>query len=227
MTKAIRSRGTLLQMGDGGVAGAPISITSTQAGDPYTVVLAPHHGLKTGAPITIAGVTGAGATAINGDRSVALVLSADTFAVQVATTGAGTGGTATPVAESFTTLAEVGDIKGPELARDQEDVTTHDSPGGFDEFIATTKQSGEVSFSIHWVPSDPTHDNVHGLYAAYDDGATRNWRIVMTDYETDPSYLAFAGFVDGLSPAMPVKGSLTADVKIKVVGAVSLHLHGA
>jgi hypothetical protein len=77
------------------------------------------------------------------------------------------------------------------------------------------------------VPTDPTHDNVTGLYGAYEDGDTRNWRIVVPDYDTDPSYLAFAGYVNGLSDAMPVKGSLTADIKIKVSGRVQLFPHTA
>ena len=227
MTKAIRSHGTLLQMGDGGTAGAALTGCTSATGDPYTVITKSAHGLVTGQPVTLASFTGTGATVLNGDHRVALVLSSSTFAVKVATTGNGTGGSVTPTAENFTTVAEVGDIKGPERSRDEEDVTTHDSPDDYDEFIATTKKSGEASFPIHWVPTDPTHDNVTGLYGAYEDGDTRNWRIVVPDYDTDPSYLAFAGYVNGLSDAMPVKGSLTADIKIKVSGRVQLFPHTA
>jgi hypothetical protein len=226
MTKAIRSHGTLLQMGDGGVAGSPVTITSSAEGDPYTVVLADTHGFKNGDPVTIASVTGEGATVLNGSRRVALVLDADHFAVKVATTGAGAGGTATPVAENFTTVAEVGDIKGPDRGREEEDVTTHDSPDDYDESIPTVKTSGEVGFPIHWVPVDPTHDDETGLYAAYEDGDNRNWRLVVPDYDSDPSYLAFTGWVKNMSNAMPVKGSLTADLSIKVVGGVQMHKHG-
>lgn len=226
MTKAIRSHGTLLQMGDGGVAGAAITGCTSATGDPYTIITATAHGLHNGQPVTLSGFTGTGATVLNGTgRIVAFVLSDNTFAVKVATTGNGSAGSVTPVAENFTTVAEVGDIKGPERARDQEDVTTHDSPDDYDEFIATTKQSGEVSFPIHLVPTDPTHDNLTGLYAAYEDGLTRNWRLVIPDYDTDPSYLELAGFVNGLGDSYPVKGSVMADVKIKVVGGVVLVLH--
>lgn len=225
MTKAIRSHGTLLQMGDGGVAGAALTGCTSATGDPYTVITKASHGLHNGQPVTGSGFTGTGATVLNTDLVVAFVLTDSTFAVKVATTGNGTGGSITPVAENFTTVAEVGDIKGPERARDQEDVTTHDSPEDYDEFIATTKQSGEVAFPIHWVPTDPTHDNLTGVHEAYETGDTRNWRIVIPDYDTDPSYIEFAGFVNGLGDSYPVKGSLMADVKIKVVGKPNLVLH--
>jgi hypothetical protein len=227
MTKAIRSHGTQLQMGDGGVAGTPLTGCTSATGDPYTIITKSSHGLSAGDPVALTDFTGTGATALNGDRTVAIVLSSSTFAVKVATTGNGTGGVVTPTAEAFTTVAEVGDIAGPDRTRETEDVTTHDSPDDYDEFIATVKSSGEVSFPVHWVPTDPTHDNATGLHAAYEDGVTRNWRIVVPDYDTSPSYLALSGFVNGLSDAMPVKGSLSANVKIKVVGGAVLHLHSS
>jgi hypothetical protein len=226
MTKAIRSHGTLLQMGDGGTAGTALDIASTAVGDLYTIITMEAHSLKEGQPVTIAGVTGEGATAVNGTWPVR-VLTTTIIAVKVATTGAGTGGTATPVAETFTTVAEVGDIKGPQLTRDTMDVTSHDSPDDYEEFIATIKKSGEVSFPVNWVPADPTHDGSTGLMAAYEDGNTRNWRLVLTDDEVDPSMLAFSGFVDDMSTAMPVNGKLEADVKIKVIGKPILTITGS
>ena len=226
MSKAIRSHGTQLQMGDGGTAGSAKTITSTAAGNPYTLVTATAHGFKSGDIVLIAGVTGAGATPVNGSRKVTKI-SADVFAVQVATTGAGSGGTATPSAEAFTKLAEVGDIKGPDLQRQEQDVTSHDSPLDYEEVMATIIKTGEVTFPIHWVPSDPTHDPSTGLYAALEDGDTRNWKLVATDDDVDPSTFSFAGFVNGFTGGFPVQGVITADLKIRVTGAPSLHVTGS
>ena len=39
--------------------------------------------------------------------------------------------------ENFTTIAEVRDIGGPELGADVVDVTSHDSPGAWEEVIET------------------------------------------------------------------------------------------
>ena len=225
MSKAIRSHGTQLQKGDGGVAGSPVSFTS-EAGSPYTICTATAHGLKTGDPVLIACVTGTGATGLNGNR-VVLKLDADRFAVLCATTGAGADGSATPTAETFTKVAEVGDIKGPDIQRQEQDVTTHDSPLDYEEVIATIKKTGEVTFPIHWVPNDPTHDPETGLYAALESGATIHWKLVATDDDTDPTTFSFSGFVNGFTGGFPVQGVIGADLKIRVTGAPQLHVTGS
>lgn len=226
MTDAKRARGTMLQMGDGGSAGAAKTLTSSAIGTPYTTIIATGHGFFDGQPVTIAGVTGTGATQLNGPQIVR-ALTANLFAVKVTTTGAGSGGTATPTAESFVTVAHVGDVAGPQMTRTDIDVTDHGSPGEYDEFISGIKSSGEVTFPIHWIPDDPTHDNITGLFAAYADGAKRNWRIVVPDYSTLPSYLQVYGYVNEMTPAMPVVAALTSAIKIKVFGAPLLVLHGS
>ena len=228
MTDAIRSHGTQLQMGDGSTSGVAKDITSTTAGDPLTLVTATSHGFSTGDVVTIAGVTGVNAVAVNGVGRRVIKVSANQFAVEVVTTGAGAGsGTATPAAEAFTTVAMVGDIAGPAYSRDNIDATTHDSPLDYEELVATIKKSGEISFPVFWEPTDPTHDASTGLFAAYEDGVTRNWKLVLTDYLSDPSELRVTGYVSGFAAKAPVAGLLGADVRIQVTGASVYSKHGS
>lgn len=115
------------------------------------------------------------------------------------------------------TIAEVGDIKGPELSRDDIDVTSHDSPDDFEEFINGIKKSGNVTFKCFFVGSDPSHSGLWGLYSSGDsDGFT-----ITTPVSAD--VLSFDAIVTGIGPDFPVNGVVSADVTLKVTGAVTLN----
>jgi predicted secreted protein len=220
-TKAKKAHGTQLQMGDGNeAAGTAITIESNTV-DPYCtkIVTATAHGLHVGNKVTVAGMSG-GTPDLDGDYLVTRIIASDAFEIAdpttyaaIVATVAGSGGTATPKAEAFTKVCEVGDIKGPGLSRDTLDVTTHDSPNDWEEFIVGIKKGGDVTFPINWVPDDPTHDNVTGLWAAWDDGVLRNWRIVPP---ITGVYLAFAALVTEIGPEFPVNDKLAADLTLKV-----------
>lgn len=73
-----------------------ITITSSTNASPAVLTTAAAHKLTTGEKVTIAGVTGTGATVLNGSSRTVTVLTATTFSAGINTTGAGTGGTAIP-----------------------------------------------------------------------------------------------------------------------------------
>lgn len=120
---------------------------------------------------------------------------------------------ATP--ENFTTIAEVGDISGPAVSRDTEEVTNHSSPDGYEEFITTIKRSGEVTFPINFIPTDPTHDQSTGLLAMLDSGVLKNWRLLLS---TTGRRWQFAALVTNFEGASPVVGKQSADVTLKISG---------
>jgi hypothetical protein len=222
MTIATKSHGTLLKMGSGGSAGAAKTITATAyaagpGSDMTLVTTSTAHGLDDGDITVITGVTGTGATAVNGTWRAFRVTDL-TFLVPVVTTGAGSGGTSTEQAESFATIAEVGDIKGPELTRDEIDATTHDSPNDFEEMIVGLKKSGNVTFKINWNPSNPTHAGAGSLWGRYGDGITTNFQIISPRNDM----LAFSAGVAGIGPEYPVNGLVAADITLKVTGEVIL-----
>ena len=125
---------------------------------------------------------------------------------------------ATP--ENFTTIAEVGDIAGPALATDIDDSTTHSSTGGYEDFVATIKRTGEITFPINYVPTTATHNPTTGLLAAWAAKTRKNWKLIFPDVGV--TTWAFAGVVTGFSPKAPVGARLTADVSIKVYGQPTL-----
>ena len=223
MTQAIKSHGTLLKMGDGSLsAGGAKTFTDSEVGDPWTILNASvAHGFHDGQVVTISGVTGAGATVLNAVWPVE-VINTKSVAVKCVTTGVG-GGTIllTPSAEQFTTVGEVKDITGPGLDRATFDVTTHDSPNDYDEFMIGVKSSGEVAFAINWNPSLATHDASVGLKKAFDDGTLKHWQL----FNTANDHLDFSAYVTGFAPKFPVSGVVEADIKLKVTGDVVLVLH--
>lgn len=121
--------------------------------------------------------------------------------------------------ETFATIAEVGDIDGPDMSLDTEDATSHDSVNGWSEFIGTILNGGEVSFPINFVPSDPTHDVTTGIQQDMVNRTLRNFRLVYPD--PGANGYAFSALVTGFKPTSPVKGKLSADIKLKISGPVT------
>ncbi len=121
--------------------------------------------------------------------------------------------------EAFATIAEVGDIDGPDMSLATEEVTHHGSVNGWDEFVGTILSGGEVTFPINFLPSDATHDAATGLQADMVGRTKRNFRIVYPD--PGGSGYQFKALVTGFKPKAPVKGKLSADVKLKISGPVT------
>ena len=124
----------------------------------------------------------------------------------------GTGGTA---------IAAITNISGPGLSLDTEDVTSHDSTGGWEEVIGTILRSGEVSIDIVYDPNAATHKNAAGgLLADLVSRTAQTYAI------TFPSTAAvswtFSAFVTGFEPSASVDGALTATATLKITGQPTL-----
>ena len=129
----------------------------------------------------------------------------------------GDGGSPT---ESFTTIAEVTDISGPELGLDTEDITNHSSTGGWEEVIPTILRSGEVSFEINYDPAGATHDASTGLIADMVAKTKRNFQLIFPD--TGTTTWSFSAYVTKFAPSEPVAGKLAASVGLKISGQPTL-----
>jgi predicted secreted protein len=118
-----------------------------------------------------------------------------------------------------TTIVEVGDIVGPALKMGTMDTTSHDSAGGWREFITTLKEGGQVTFPINYDPATTTH-GIAGLLDDFADGTLQTFHITFTD--TGHTIWDFSAYVVGFTPSMPVEGKLSAAVTLQVSGAVTL-----
>jgi predicted secreted protein len=126
--------------------------------------------------------------------------------------------------ETFTAIAEVVSISGPSFSLDTEDVTSHDSTGGWEEMIATVLRSGEVTLDLNYVPTADTHDADTGLLAAKLARRLVNWQLIFPDalLEVDRTTWEFAGYVTAFEPSAPHDGKLAASVTIKPTGVMTL-----
>lgn len=117
---------------------------------------------------------------------------------------------ATPGPAVFTAIANVTSVSGPEIERETYDVTAHDSPDGWREFIGGLKDGGEVSVEVNYDPR--IHDD---LVADFDDVEPRDYKM------TFPGTLgewAFSAILTGFSQEAPVDDKLSAELTFKVSG---------
>src|SRR3546814_12973403 len=74
----------------------------------------------------------------------------------------------------FATIANVSDISGPSRSREAIEVTAHDSPNQYREFVKGLKDGGEVTITIHYDPGASTHSDLH---AHFEEGNLREHQI--------------------------------------------------
>ncbi len=81
--------------------------------------------------------------------------------------------------EQFTAIAELVELKPPQLSRKQIDVTPHNTARtlGSQEILGMLKK-GPVNGVANWIPTDPTHRNVAGgILHDMLNNVKRNWQI--------------------------------------------------
>ena len=95
----------------------------------------------------------------------------------------------------FDPIGNITSLTPPGLSRDTYDVSDHDSPDSWREFIGGMKDGGEVAADVNYRPS------VHDVYLAdfeaadaidyqlaFPDGATWDFKAVLTSFEPDAPF---------------------------------------
>lgn len=118
---------------------------------------------------------------------------------------------ATP--ETFTTIAEVGDVGGGAMTTDNEEVTNHDSPNGHKEYIPTLTDTGAISFPINLIHANATHIELKTLARSKE---VRNWQIV--DPDADATTFYGPAFVSSYEVTRNVAGVLQANIELQPTG---------
>ena len=151
--------GTTLEIG--GTTGAAVTALTPAAGNPTIFTKATAHGLKNGDIVTIAGVAGTDAAALNKSWVVKYV-TANTFAVDHDSTGytaMGTAATATP-----TTWVKVGTITNFSMnptASERDRTTLKDTERVWKRGI---RDGGSMTFNLLWDNADTGLDAVKAAY---------------------------------------------------------------
>lgn len=115
--------------------------------------------------------------------------------------------------EGFTTVPGCQRLSGPDVKVELNDVTSHDSTGGFREFLPGLKDGDNVTAEMLWVPSNTVHKGIRvDAYAA----TLRNWQLVFPDTADDQ--VDYAGYVTGFPPVANVGEPMRNTLTVKVTG---------
>jgi predicted secreted protein len=131
--------------------------------------------------------------------------------------------TGTAPGTTYETTANVTSIGGPERSRDTIDVTAHDSPGGWMEFVGSLKDGGELSLDVNYDPAETTHD----LDDDFDDAVPRNYRIVILPDTEDEHTWQLKGILTKLGDEFPYDDKMARSMTIKVTGKPVLTATGS
>lgn len=115
------------------------------------------------------------------------------------------------------TIAEVKDISGPNFSRGSIETTSHSSPGAWKEFILGTKENGEITFSVNFIPTDATHSATAGLLYDFINNVLGTYTLTFPD----ASVWTCTAYVMAFGVTAPVEGVLGANVTLKLSGAPS------
>lgn len=129
---------------------------------------------------------------------------------------------ATP-SETFTSIANVTSIGGPERTRETIDVTSHDSPDQWMEFVGGLKDGGEISLELNYDPTESTHD----LDDDFDDVLPRNYRIVILPGTDDEYTWTISGILTQLGDEFPYDDKMSRNMTCKVTGKPTLAQTGS
>ena len=118
----------------------------------------------------------------------------------------------TSISINATDIGQVQDIDGPNLSTDTDEITNHSSPDGVEEFIATIKRTGEISFPVVF---DPQNASQISVLTAWENKTLDAYVITFPDGST----WGFDAYVIGFANTAPVAGHLSADVTLRPSGA--------
>jgi hypothetical protein len=118
--------------------------------------------------------------------------------------------------ETFTQIAEVKSITGPQFEGATIDVTTHSTAGNYREFKANILDPGSLDFELNWV-NNAQHKQLLNDQAAQTE---RNYKLSTKD--TTPANFILRCQVIRYNFTFAVDSVQTAAVSLKVIGPPTL-----
>jgi len=110
-------------------------------------------------------------------------------------------------------IAEITAIKGPGPKREQIEVTSLDSIGGYKEFIAGFREAGSITLSMNF-----RRDNYDLMLLDFESNDLQNYEIILGD-DLMTSF-EFTGLVTELPLNITAKDAVTMDVTILISGQI-------
>ena len=121
--------------------------------------------------------------------------------------------------QTFSTIANVGDLSGPSMAATVVDVTSHSTGNPWRQMIVTLLSAGEISLPLFFLPnvaSGGGHDGTSGLLSVFAGRQLRRFALVFPDAQATTYY--FDAYVSKFNFKEPVAGVIAADVTFTITG---------
>jgi hypothetical protein len=125
--------------------------------------------------------------------------------------------------ESWTTIANIGDLGGPQMSSTVQDVTSQSTGNYFRQKIQTLLDSGIITAPIYFVPGDAGHQALLEIFlgrGGQGQAATLTfWRVLFPVAAGTPQIgYVFTGWLTKFSLKEPVAGVIEAAIEITLSG---------
>ncbi|MFC8276251.1 phage tail tube protein [Streptomyces sp. NPDC057271] len=120
---------------------------------------------------------------------------------------------------SFAVVANVTDISGPSRSREAIEVTAHDSPNKYREFIKGLKDGGEVEITINYNPGNSTHS---ALDADFEEDDLRDYQVIILPGDPDEHTWEFSALITNLGEEYPTENKMERTATFKISGMPTL-----
>ncbi len=117
-------------------------------------------------------------------------------------------------------VAELTSISGPNETMDTIDVTSHDSPDAYREFIAGIRDGGDISIEGNFIKADTTGQIA--LHTDFQAGTKRSWVIKLPGWSGGTPQISGNGFITAFSTSFPFEDKIGFSATIKVTGKPTL-----
>lgn len=118
---------------------------------------------------------------------------------------------------SYSELAEIKSIDFSGSKYDLDDVTNYES-GNFREWITTLADSGELSFTGNYIPSDVSQQSLRGFF---NNGTLVAWQITLPAEADADDPITFDAYVSSQDVNLPLDKAASITGKLKITGRIS------
>jgi predicted secreted protein len=115
----------------------------------------------------------------------------------------------------FAAIASVSDISGPERTREEIEVTAHDSPDKYKEYVKGLKDGGEVTITLNYDPAQSTHQDLDGDFEEDD---LRDYQLVVLPGDADQLTVQFSAMITSMGEEYPIDDKMEMEVTFKISG---------
>lgn len=119
----------------------------------------------------------------------------------------------------YVSVANITDIKGPSREREAIEVTAHDSPNQYREFVKGLKDGGEVEITLNY---DPASAQVAALDADFEENGLRSYQVVIFPGQVPEFTWTFNALITANGDEFPHDDKMERTVTFKISGKPNL-----